>query len=184
MNANILAKANALKGLNDIALKGEIVIFGSTYLANFPFYELANKCHLEHAIYNRSIEKLTTQDAEELLKPCVLDIAPTKIFLQLGEEDLDQDAILPHYREIVRQIRTGLPKTKIYALGLSSRIPGSTQINGELKKLSDGKSIFYIPFTGNSHDTGSAYANQFKQLTQFFRDSPINLLDAFTMAEI
>ena len=184
MNANILAKANALKGINEIALKGEIVIFGSTYLANFPFYELANKCHLEHAIYNRSIEKLTTEDAEELLKPCVLDIAPAKVFLQLGEEDLDQDAILPHYRAIIRQIRTELPKTKIYLLGLSAKIPGSTQINRELKRLSDGKSIFYIPFTGNPHDTDSVYINQFQQLTQFFRDSPINLLDAFAMASI
>ena len=28
-----------IKGLNDITLRGEIAVFGSDYMADFPFYE-------------------------------------------------------------------------------------------------------------------------------------------------
>ena len=56
MREKILLKANAMKETNDLMMKGEIVIFGSTYMAGFPFYDLINKCNLENAIYNRSIE--------------------------------------------------------------------------------------------------------------------------------
>ena len=33
-----------------------IAAFGSTYMADFPLYELINRYHFENAIYNRSIK--------------------------------------------------------------------------------------------------------------------------------
>ena len=59
MQEKVKIKANAFKNVNELALKNEIVIYGSTYMANFPFYELSKKIKLENAIYNRSIEDLT-----------------------------------------------------------------------------------------------------------------------------
>lgn len=47
MKASVQAMAAAMKGINDLALKGEIVVFGSTYMAGFPLYELVNRCRLE-----------------------------------------------------------------------------------------------------------------------------------------
>lgn len=176
MNNYIREKANAYKGINEIALKGEIVIFGSTYMANFPFYELANKCHLEHAIYNRSIDGLTTEDAEYLLQPCVLDIAPRKIFLQLGEMDKDADNTFQHCRSILQTIRQKLAATKIYLIG----VPQAEDLNQNLLSLCDNKHIFFISFTSQF----SSYTAQFMQLAQFFRDNPINLTEAFSMAEL
>ena len=55
MKESIKLSANCMIGVNDLILKGEIVIFGSTYMANFPLYEFVNKYHFENAIYNRSI---------------------------------------------------------------------------------------------------------------------------------
>ena len=97
MKTSVQEKANAYKGINEIALKGEIVIFGSSYMANFPFYELINKFHLDSAVYNRSIDGMTAAEAEELLRSCVLEIAPRKIFLQLGEADGSKAEVLHHY---------------------------------------------------------------------------------------
>ena len=184
MKANVLAKANAFKGMNEIALRGEIVIYGSTYLSNFPFYELANRCHLEHAIYNRSIETLTAEEAEELLNLCVLDIAPRKIFLQLGEEDAEKETVIQYYQTILQRIRTGLPCAKIYLLGLSQDTPDGVPFNRKLQSFTDGKHIFYIPFSENCANRKHLYTDQFKQLSQYFRDGSINLLDAFEMADL
>ena len=53
MRENIRVKANAMKEINDISMRGEIVVFGSTYMAHFPLYELINRCTFENAVYNR-----------------------------------------------------------------------------------------------------------------------------------
>ena len=52
MKEYVRAKANAMKKINDLTLPGEIVIFGSTYMSEFPIYELINKSNLENAVYN------------------------------------------------------------------------------------------------------------------------------------
>lgn len=66
MKENVRTQANAMKAINDFTMKGEIVIFGSTYMSRFPLYELMNKCMLENAVYNRSIEGLTVKAALEI----------------------------------------------------------------------------------------------------------------------
>ena len=40
MNAKISEKVKFYKEFNELAVKGEIAVFGSTYSAEFPFYEL------------------------------------------------------------------------------------------------------------------------------------------------
>ena len=66
MKSEVLKKSEAHKVFNDIVLKNEIVIFGSTYMAEFPFYELEHKYLLSNAIstflrtiiYKNNIENL------------------------------------------------------------------------------------------------------------------------------
>ena len=184
MKAYVQEKANAYKGINEIALKGEIVVFGSSYMANFPFYELINKCHLDSAVYNRSIDGMTSEEAEELLSPCVLDIAPKKIFLQLGESDGSRDDVLRHYRAIIRIVRAQLPDTKIYLIGLPSKSELASQMNDLLKSLCDDKKTRFIPFSYQRQDLKSQYISQFKQLAQYFRERPIDMMDAFAVSEL
>lgn len=176
MDSSIQEKVNAYKGINEIALKGEIVIFGSTYMANFPFYELANRCQLEHAIYNRSIIGLTAKDAEFLLPPCVLDIKPRKIFLQLGESDSNPQDVFRHYVSILDTIRKNLPNTRIYIIGL----PNTERLNRELSSLCDNRRVFFVSLLPQL----TGYAAQFKQLVHFFRDRPIHFPEAFAMADL
>ena len=68
MNQSISEILQEIKSLNDITLKGEIVIFGSDYMADFPFYELINHYQIENAVYNRSIAGLTLADAAQALQ--------------------------------------------------------------------------------------------------------------------
>ena len=81
MKENVKLSVNGMIGINDLILKGEIVVFGSTYMANFPLYEFINKYHFENAIYNRSIAGLTTSEALEIVQDCIISINPAKIFM-------------------------------------------------------------------------------------------------------
>ena len=123
MRECILRKANEMKQLNDISMKGEIVMFGSTYMAGFPLYELANRCMLEHAIYNRSIEGLTVEEALTIAEDCIVDIKPSKLFLSLGEEDAESPDVLEAYTRLVSMLQKQLPDCRFHASKAVARLP-------------------------------------------------------------
>lgn len=177
MKEQVLSRANAFKGVNELAMKGEIVVYGSTYMANFPFYELINKSKLESAVYNRSIADMTIDEALELLQVCVLDIKPGKVFLHLGEKDFDQADAVEKYTKIVQRISTELPDTKIYLITVQNK--QAQAFNKRILELDNRKNIFGIRFSApDSND----YKGQFKKLSCFFRSKPLSFTDAFAMA--
>lgn len=177
MKEQVLSRANAFKGVNELAMKGEIVVYGSTYMANFPFYELINKSKLENAVYNRSIAGMTIEEALELLQVCVLDIKPGKVFLHLGEMDFDQLDAVEKYTQIVQRISTELPDTKVYLMTVQNK--KAQDFNERILELSNRGNICGIRFAApDSND----YKEQFKKLSCFFRSKPLTFSDAFAMA--
>ncbi len=173
MNTELEKKSKDFEILNDITLKNEIVIFGSTYMANFPVYELASKCKLEQAVYNRSVEKMTLDDASKILKVAVLDIRPKKVFLSLGEEDVYDKTAVEKYRKIVKKIRVELPETKIYLLGVEN-----LEFSKEIEKFADGKTVEYVALDTLSGGSVASYKKTFSRLCRFFRNAPMSFLDA------
>ena len=176
MKENVKLSANAMMGINDLTLKGEIVIFGSTYMANFPLYELINKYHFENAIYNRSIAGLTIKEALELVEDCIISINPTKLFIALGEEDENNIDAIKQYNQIVKIIQSALPKCKIYLICLQGNTPYVQKFNANILSLCDGKRIWDVRFISSSCQA------QFKQLSCFFRKEPLTMVEAFAMA--
>ena len=185
MKENVLTKANAYKGINEISMKGEIVIFGSTYMAGFPFYELTNRCNLENAVYNRSITDLTINEAKEILQDCVLSLKPSKVFLDLGEEDSDRSDAICKYNEIVNIIRKELPRTKLYLICLTDESAYANNFNKNIISLcKKDKKINYIQFNTADFSAGVQYKERFKQMSCFFRDTSLNMANAFAMANL
>lgn len=182
MKESVLAKANAMKGVNDISLKGEIVVFGSTYLAGFPFYELINKCKIENAVYNRSIEGLTIDEASLIMHDLVVKLQPSKVFLALGEEDADNPAAIIKYSEIVRTLRSALPSCTVYLIGLEGDGDYVKKFNANASSLCDGKKVKYIKFVSGKATAAATFRARFKQMSCFFRNEPLNLTDAFAVA--
>lgn len=184
MKENIRVKATAMKEINDISMKGEIVVFGSTYMSHFPLYELVNKCMIENAVYNRSIEGLTVRDALEIVKDCVISISPCKIFLSLGEEDEnDPDAML-RYSHLVSYIRSELPECRLYLIGLTGSGKYVEDFNKNIISLCDNKRIKYIDFVSKPASEMTLYKARFKQLSCFFRSKPLTSGEAFAIASI
>ena len=182
MKENVKLSANAMIGINDLMLKGEIVVFGSTYMANFPLYELINKYHFENAIYNRSIAGLTTSEALEIVQDCVISLSPEKIFIALGEEDENNIDAIKQYNQIIKRVQSALPKSKIYLIGLQGNTPYVERFNANILSLCDNKRIWNIRFISSSSTETNVYKVQFKQLSCFFRDKPLTMVGAFAMA--
>lgn len=170
MRKCVLEKVRAFQALNDLALRDEIAVFGSTYMASFPFYELINRCRLENAVYNRSIEGLTAKEGEEILRVAVLDIRPRKVFLCFeGEKAEGLHALVAH-------IRAALPHARIYLVIL----PGDQACCEAAEERQD---VYTIRLT--TADTGmNGYKRAFKQLCCFFREKRLDLVDAFSIAAL
>ncbi|MBQ8885000.1 MAG: hypothetical protein IJY62_01305 [Clostridia bacterium] len=183
MKENVKLSANAMIGINDLILKGEIVLFGSTYMAKFPLYEFINKHHFENAVYNRSIAGLTTSEALEIVQDCIISIRPSKIFIALGEEDENNIDTIKQYNQIIKRIQFALPKSKIYLICLQGNTPYVEKFNANILSLCDNKKIRNIRLVSSSSTEANLYKMQFKQLSCFFRDKPLTMVEAFAMAD-
>lgn len=184
MKEAVRIQSKVMSELNELTMPGEIVVFGSTYMSAFPFYELAKKCAFENAVYNRSISGLTVKDALEIVNECVINIQPSKVFLALGEEDENDPNVMDEYTALVCALKTQLPECDIYLIRLIGRGEYVESFNKNILKLCDQKKIQHIDLvTKNIPDT-ALYKARFKQLSHFFRNKPINTCDAFVISRI
>lgn len=171
--------------VNDITMRGEIVVFGSTFMADFPFYELSQKYVLNNALYNRSVKGLTLAEAEEVLDECVLEIRPSKIFLALGEADLDNPAAMMTYGRIIRKIKAKLPASRLYLLPIqeNGNDKGRYAFNCELRALAERESVTFLDVPQGNFSIGSTYEKIFKKLNCFFRGNRVSFAEAFSYAD-
>ena len=184
MKESIRIRANAMREINDICMQGAIVVFGSTYMSKFPLYELINKCNFENAIYNRSIEGLTVSEALEIVKDCVINIFPSKIFISLGEEDQNDPNVVENYTRLVSYIRRYLPESSLYLIGLTGDSQYARDFNQSIMKLCENKKVKYIELVSKQVPDTVLYRARFKQLSCFFRSLPLNAGDVFAIADI
>ena len=184
MKESVKTAANAMIGLNDITLKGEIAILGSTYMSKFPLYEFINKCQLECAVYNRSIEGLTIEEALHIVKDCIIAITPKKVFIALGEEDEHNPNAIKYYNEIVKKIRIEIPACNIFLICLLGESEYVKNFNNNILSLCDNKKVKYIQFVSPESSETEMHKARFKQLSCFFREQPLNMVEAFAMASL
>ena len=182
MKESVKTAANAMIGLNDITLKGEIAVFGSTYMSKFPLYEFINKCQLESAVYNRSIKGLTIEEALQIVEDCIIAIAPKKVFIALGEEDENNPNAIKYYNEIIKKIRVEIPACHIFLIGLLGESEYLKNFNNNILSLCDNKKIKHIQFVSPKLSELGISKARFKQMSCFFRDKPLTMVEAFAMA--
>ena len=177
-----LEKVNLYHAINDIALKGEVVVFGSDFMADFPFYELSQKYVFSAALYNRSIRGLTLAEGEQALKDCVLDIKPSKIFFALGENDLQNPSALVHYRRILDRTHKELPHADLYLLPVPGTSAAAQQFNLKLHQLCQEEKVDFLPVNYDMCSGHPQYGKIFKKLSAFFRTGRIGFAEAFALA--
>ncbi len=105
---------------NQTAKKGQIVFVGSSLMEIFPIEKMQQSLGLDKLIYNRGIRATTTAELLTSMDLCIFDLAPSKIFINIGTNDLGfgvpEATFLANYDEILRQIKEKLPETQVFVM--------------------------------------------------------------------
>ncbi|GAB2025489.1 SGNH/GDSL hydrolase family protein [Lactovum odontotermitis] len=107
---------------NKTAEKGQILFIGSSIMEIFPIekWEETGKVKFAKHIYNRAVRATTTQFILDHLETQIFDLAPSKIFINIGTNDIGfqvpEATFRANYEHIIRLIQEKLPDTKIYVL--------------------------------------------------------------------
>lgn len=182
MNTKILKQADMFHAINDMAIKGEIVIFGSSFTANFPFYELSQSYVMSNAIYNRSISDITIKDAIEVLQQCVIDIKPRKVFLCFGESEPDLKVAIADYKKLIYKLKEKLPNCDIFVLSVKEIDDETKSFNESLLTLTERENVKFLKINYDDDNGIAKYKKVFKKLSCFFRNNTLDLTDAFIVA--
>ena len=105
---------------NQTAKKGQIVFVGSSLMEIFPIEKMQQGLGLDKVIYNRGIRATTTAELLISIDLCIFDLAPSKIFINIGTNDVGfgvpEATFLANYDEILRQIKEKLPETQVFVM--------------------------------------------------------------------
>ncbi|MFD2879636.1 GDSL-type esterase/lipase family protein [Paenibacillus rhizoplanae] len=89
----------------------------------FPVNELQQTLEKQTVIYNRGIAGYVTRELLEALEVCVLALAPSRLFINIGTNDISSadgeyelGKLLANYNEILTRIRERLPECKVYVM--------------------------------------------------------------------
>ena len=88
----------------------------------FPIekWEEAGEVKFEKYIYNRAVRATTTQFVLDHITTQIFDLAPSKIFINIGTNDIgfqvEPGIFQENYEKIIRQIQARLPDAEIFVL--------------------------------------------------------------------
>ncbi|MDO3409812.1 GDSL-type esterase/lipase family protein [Saccharibacillus sp. CPCC 101409] len=107
--------------LNTLARKGQTVFAGSSLMEHFPVYELQLASGTNHRIYNRGVSGFVTTELLLGLDACVLDLAPSRLFINIGTNDVASpeyrpDELIANYEAILTRIGNALPDCRIFLM--------------------------------------------------------------------
>ena len=112
-------KLEQYRRLNPFARKGQIVFVGSSLMDFFPVNELLQSLQIAACVYNRGISGYVSSQLLENIQTLILDLEPSKIFINIGTNDLGRgiaDGLWSNYEAILRQVREKLPACRIYVM--------------------------------------------------------------------
>lgn len=155
-------RASQFDDYNTLAEKGDIVFIGDSLTDFYNFNEFFHNV----SIYNRGIASDTTLGVLDRLKTNVIDIEPSKVFLQIGTNDYSSKKekinlyIYNNIIKILELLKDTLPNTKFYLMSLypvnrktrfyswalvgKRRNKNIIKLNDELEAYSKENNITYI----------------------------------------
>lgn len=113
-------KLRKYRELNAVAPKGQTVCAGSSLMENFPINELLMNMGSTKRVYNRGMSAFTIDQYAEVLD-IVLDLEPSKLFINIGSNDLNLPGdtignMIEKYRALILRIQKALPSCAITML--------------------------------------------------------------------
>lgn len=102
--------------------KGQTLFVGSSLMEIFPIeqWQAEGKVKFSKHIYNRAVRATTTHFLLEHINTQIFDLAPSKIFINIGTNDIGfqvpESEFLSNYDKILRQIKEKLPLCEVYVM--------------------------------------------------------------------
>ncbi|MGN0675349.1 MAG: GDSL-type esterase/lipase family protein [Oscillospiraceae bacterium] len=159
---------------NSSAVKGQTVFTGSSLMEMFPINKLLKEHSDDTIIYNRGVGGFLSHELLEVIDVCAIDLQPSKVFINIGTNDLSWSSIpisslIDNYEKIISLIESAVPNVKIYLMAyypvnyeaaseemkecLKIRTNEKiTAANAEVKKLSKKHGQRYIDINSNLKD--------------------------------
>lgn len=114
-------KIERYREMNKTAEKGSVLFAGSSLMEMFPVEEFAKADGLPVTVYNRGVGGFITDELLENIGVCITDLAPRKLFINIGTNDLSDSSrsmemIMGNYAEILRQVKQAVPEVKLYIM--------------------------------------------------------------------
>lgn len=112
-------KVENYRKLNQTAQKGQVVFTGSSLMEMFPINKLLEEHGDDTVIYNRGVGGFLTDELLAVIDVCAIDLAPKKVFINIGTNDLSWSSIpisqiMDNYDKIVSKIEREVPDVTIY----------------------------------------------------------------------
>lgn len=173
------------KGLNNLADKGGVVFFGSTFAKNIPVSELGQGLTLTCGIFNRSFTDLSVFDAAELVDTAVMELQPRKVILQLGETDMERGYksvtdIIDAYEKLILKLKKSDKRLKIVMASVCSGKTDCSKLNSAIEALANKCKCQYADIT-KAGQTDMAGVKAFGMLKCFLLDH-LTFCDAMSFA--
>lgn len=114
-------KIERYRKMNETAEKGCVLFAGSSLMEMFPVEKFAAEDGLPVTVYNRGVGGFITDELIENIGVCILDLAPGKLFINIGTNDLsDPDRplqqVMDNYSAILGEVRRTVPGVRIYLM--------------------------------------------------------------------
>ena len=117
-------KVKNYKTLNEMAEPGGILFTGSSLMEQFPVAEMAVSAGVKGRVYNRGIGGTTTDDFLREIDTVLLDLKPSKVFINIGTNDMTDrvygdkwmDHLEENYEKILQTAKEKIPDAMLYCM--------------------------------------------------------------------
>ncbi len=114
-------KVERYRNENKSVKTGQVVFAGSSLMEMFPINKLLAEHGDDTIIYNRGIGGFLTSELLEVIDVCVIDLKPSRVFINIGTNDLSWSsipisAVMDNYDKIITAIESALPDVEIYLM--------------------------------------------------------------------
>lgn len=172
--------------INTVSEKNGVVFCGTDLFCELPLGELKSLACTDSAVLNRSIAGAALSDLCAALPATVKALAPRKVFLNVGENDLvakgfDLAAFLAEYEALIGSLRATAKHAKFYVVSVLSEENGTAALNEALRALCTRTHCTYVDITPALKSEKPAL--RILDLLRFYvRDRAINFCDAMNLA--
>lgn len=114
-------KVARYREMNQTVTYGKTVCAGSSLMEMFTVNQLLEEFGCEEIVYNRGVSGFVTDELLDNLDVCILDLKPTRLFINIGTNDLSNpeitmDQLMDKYDHLLNLVEEALPGIEIFLM--------------------------------------------------------------------